>query len=242
MFQHTVNKSAFVACAIALSLAGCADSFWTSTPYPSDYRERHPIELADEPTRLEVFPSRSAGLSPRQSADVIAFAHAFRARTKSVLSIQVPVAPSADPSQQPTSDPIVRATVHDLKRTLSSAGVGSRSIHISQYPGHYSEAPIILSFVALTARVPNKCGQWPYDLAAGAGTQDWQNQTYWNFGCASQHNLAAQVADPLDLLRPQQSGPSDTVRSVADVNALRGAKDPSTTYRDISTVQEQVAQ
>ncbi len=236
---HTLASALFI-CAAGLSLSGCADSFWTNTPYPTDYRERHPIELADEPTRLEIFPSRSAGLGQRQRADATAFGHAFRARAKSPLSIQVPV--STDPNGAPVMDPVVQTTLQDLKRTLSATGVGLRAITISQYPGHYSEAPLILSFVALAARVPNKCGEWPYDLANGAGLQGWQNEQYWNFGCASQHNLAAQVADPLDLLRPQQAGPSETVRSVADVNALRGAKDPSTTFRDVSTVQEQVAQ
>jgi len=33
-----------------------------------------------------------------------------------------------------------------------------------------------------------------------------------NFGCAVQHNIAAQVADPRDLAQSRGLGPSDTTR------------------------------
>jgi pilus assembly protein CpaD len=38
------------------------------------------------------------------------------------------------------------------------------------------------------------------------------NRQYFDYGCASQQNLAAMVADPLDLLYPRASSPADAER------------------------------
>jgi pilus assembly protein CpaD len=45
----------------------------------------------------------------------------------------------------------------------------------------------------------NKCGRWPEDIA---DTTD--NKHYANFGCSYQNNLAAQIANPADLLGPRK--------------------------------------
>ena len=57
------------------------------------------------------------------------------------------------------------------------------------------------------------------------------NAPYWNQGCALQSNVAAQVADPVDLVRGRQEGRIDRVRRSKDIENLRQAKDPSTQYR-----------
>jgi pilus assembly protein CpaD len=92
-----------------------------------------------------------------------------------------------------------------------------------------------LSFAKLQAQVPHSCGHWPEDL----GTSNWrvwaQNTSYWNFGCATQNNLAAFVADPLDLERGRPEGRIDTVRRMTAIEKLRAGQDPSTTYRDNAT-------
>ena len=54
------------------------------------------------------------------------------------------------------------------------------------------------------------CGRWPTDLA-----RDDNNGNYENFGCASQNNLAAQVANPSDLLAPRGMTPIDSERRTA---------------------------
>ena len=35
----------------------------------------------------------------------------------------------------------------------------------------------------------------------------WANKPAWNHGCANQRNLAAQVANPADLVQPRGEGP-----------------------------------
>ena len=39
-----------------------------------------------------------------------------------------------------------------------------------------------------------------------------ENKNYYNFGCATQNNLAAQIADPNDLLGPRRMTPADATQ------------------------------
>ncbi|MGQ3676143.1 CpaD family pilus assembly protein [Xanthobacter sp. TB0139] len=233
----------------ALGLAGCKTSEpWTEPPYPTSYKERHPIELTDETTTLEVFPRWAYGLEPRQRADVTAFGQVYRRSAKSKLLINVPVPQQAlaygkGPSGQSAGhamEPAVRATLESVRKTLIRAGVERRNIMVSYYPASYSAAPLTLSYDSFGARVANECGQWPEDLATGGDPQGYWNESYWNFGCATQSNLAQQVADPVDLVRPRVSSPPDTVRAVDDIRALRTGKDPASSYNAAESIADQV--
>jgi pilus assembly protein CpaD len=51
------------------------------------------------------------------------------------------------------------------------------------------------------------CGLWPRDIGPTYDPIYWSNKPHWNHGCASQRNLAAQVADPADLAQPRSEGP-----------------------------------
>ncbi|WP_323034277.1 CpaD family pilus assembly protein [Pararhodobacter sp.] len=253
--RPTLSRLRFLSLALAgMALSGCAaDQFWNEPPYPAAYQERHPIQFTDAPKRLEVFPRWARGLDARQRSDVTDFANQFRKSTKTQLWISVPVIPEDagdlldgkrpsghHPNATPQMLPAVKTTLADVRQTLARAGVSPRHVLVSTYPGTYSEAPITLTFDAFTANVPNKCGEWPQDLAAGAGAQGWWNETYWNFGCASQSNLAAQTAEPLDLLRPRQQSPADAVRAVNNINELRQGQDPSTKYDAARSIAQEV--
>lgn len=112
---------------------------------------------------------------------------------------------------------------------------------VAYYPASYSAAPITLSYDAFGARVANECGLWPEDLVTGGDPQSWWNESYWNFGCATQSNMAQQVADPLDLMRPRVAGRADTVRAVNTIEALRAGRDPSTSYSETKSIAEGVS-
>jgi len=51
------------------------------------------------------------------------------------------------------------------------------------------------------------CGDWSKDLSESAS-----NLPGPDFGCATQQNIAAMVADPRDLLGPRDQGPADATR------------------------------
>jgi pilus assembly protein CpaD len=96
-----------------------------------------------------------------------------------------------------------------------------------------------LSFQRLQATVASKCGLWPQDLASGSSTDTWQNRPYHNLGCAYQTMMAAQVANPIDLVRPRAEGMIDVKKRTSDIEALRKNEDPSTKWaKDDATIKE----
>ena len=82
----------------------------------------------------------------------------------------------------------------------------------------------------MVAHVASTCGEGPADLASGSSAEGWQNRPYYNLGCATQSNLAAQVADPVDLVRPRQEDPSDVAMRTRAISAVRTGTDPGTSW------------
>ena len=64
---------------------------------------------------------------------------------------------------------------------------------------------------------PASAGRWPEDMLAN--TTD--NKHYANFGCASQNNLAAQIANPGDLIAPRGMTSIDAERRSVVIEAYR---------------------
>ena len=78
-------------------------------------------------------------------------------------------------------------------------------------------APIRVSFVAMKAQT-DKCGRWPADIAETS-----ENKHYANFGCSYQNNLAAQVADPADLIGPRKQTTIDAEKRSLVIDEYRKA-------------------
>ena len=84
---------------------------------------------------------------------------------------------------------------------ISEFGFADSAVAIEPYHGgRDASAPIRLSYLRYVAEAP-ECGHWPTNLA-----DDQRNLPYPNFGCAQQHNLAAQIANPADLLGSAHHG------------------------------------
>ena len=71
----------------------------------------------------------------------------------------------------------------------------------------------------------DKCGRWPEDILQNSA----ENKHYANFGCSYQNNLAAQIANPADLLGPRKQSPIDAERrsNVIDEYRRRSGRFPS---------------
>ena len=75
-----------------------------------------------------------------------------------------------------------------------------------------------------------RCGEWPEDLASASSLEGWDNQTYWNFGCANQTTLSAQIDDPRDLVAPRGQSPLDIESRMRAIGNVRKGADPSTEW------------
>jgi pilus assembly protein CpaD len=75
------------------------------------------------------------------------------------------------------------------------------------------------------AYVPHACGQWGEDL--GTSINSVYNKPHFNHACATQHNLAAMIKNPNDLIEPRREGDSDARRRQTVITKYREGSDPS---------------
>lgn len=216
----------------AMLLAGCAQNLEmepTLTHEP-DPVKRHPIGLHNRRAILEIYPSGTDTLGNRQNAEIREFASNWRKEGKTAIVISVPRNPAANNARA------VNAYAARITSALKSAGIPASRIvrHAYEATSLTGVNPIRLHYTALQAGIPHECGQWPSDLGAGAPIGTLENQQYWNFACASQANLAAQIDDPLDALRPATVSPGDGTRRSTQLGRFRELQQTNSAFKDFS--------
>ena len=211
-----LGVAAVVAAAALLSACGTAHpDRQTTNSIPDDYRTRHPISIAEVEHNLDVpVGSNEHGLTPATRDLIRGFAQDYTALSKSTVRIAIPMnAPNSAAAN---------GVRNQVRRTLTDAGVPSNRIIQTNYDSASADAsaPVRLSFIAVTA-ITNECGQWPSDVI---GKTVAENKNYENFGCASQQNLAAQIANPSDLVGPRGTTPIDAVNRATVIDTYRDAE------------------
>lgn len=211
-----------LAAGLAGLLAGCNRTV-AEAPYPVDYRARHPITIKEGKHTVEIFIGRNrGGLTPSQRADVLAFAQEWRHEATSGVIID---APQGGPTDHAAAD-----SLREIHSILNASGVPQRAVYVRSYrPSSASLASIKINYSKLVARA-GPCGLWPHDLGPSADITYNENRPYWNLGCASQRNLAAMVANPVDLVQPRGETPAYAGRRSVALDKWRQGSSPSGTY------------
>ena len=222
---RTAAQAAAVAGFAAL-LGGCYQTTTAQVadpPYPADYRERHPITIKEGAHTVEIFVGRNrGGLMPEQRAAVLSFAQQWRRDSTSGVIIAVPQGGS---TARAAAD-----SMREIHSILNASGIPARAVYVRSYrPAPSGLASIRISYSKLVATA-GPCGQWPRDLGPSADGTDFSNQDYWNFGCASQRNLAAMVDNPADLVQPRGETPAFAARRSVAIDKYRRGEDPSGAY------------
>jgi len=208
---------------VTLLISGCGHDQELGGPQVAgwslvDPAQRHPIVVSQQPQTMQVHVARnSRGLSPSQRAELLHFADLSRASDagNSRLVISAPASGSNDIASM--------YAVSEIRQILGDHGFQDSSIAVEAYRGSDRQAqPIKITYLRYVAEGP-VCGTWPTNLA-----REPNNVPYPNFGCASQHNLAAMVANPADLLGPRTESdrPSER-RDVAWDKYVRGESSAS---------------
>jgi pilus assembly protein CpaD len=213
---------AIVGC--AAMLAGCMTDKAAIPEAPRDLRQRHPIAIREGVHTVELFIGTKRGeLTLDQRADVIGFAHAWRREAAGGILIDLPAG---------TSNEVAAAsTLQEVRSLLTSMGVPPQDIEVRPYRPEDPRtlATLRLNYPRLVASA-GPCGLWPHDLGPNNDREHSENMQYWNFGCTSQHNLAAQVENPADLVQPRAESAAYTPRRTTVLEKYRAGTDTSTLY------------
>jgi pilus assembly protein CpaD len=193
---------------------------------PPDYRQRHPIAIKEGERTVDLFIGRSRGsLSPAQRADVAAFAQEWRRESSGGIIVDVP---AGTPNAYAAND-----AVTEVMAIFGASGVPASAIRTQPYQPADPRvmANLKLRYPKMTAHA-GPCGLWPEDLGPSLNRKYNENGQYWNFGCASQRNLAAMVENPADLVQPRGETPIYSGRRSTVLDKYRKGEGTATAYPD----------
>ncbi|HEU5016830.1 MAG TPA: CpaD family pilus assembly protein [Pseudolabrys sp.] len=227
--RKRVAQRLLAAGGLAAMLAGCYPQQQAAIDtYPVDIRDRHPITIREGRQTVQVFVGHGrGGLLPSERADVLSFAQGWRNHAMGGVVIDVP---SNRATGRATAD-----SMREIFSILAASGIPRRAVYVRRHPSAGGLATIKLSYSRLVAEA-GPCGLWPKDIGPAAKAQYLKNQPYWNFGCAAQHNLAAMVADPVDLVQPRGETPIYMERRSVAIDKWRKGEDPSGKYGNYDSV------
>ena len=182
---------------------------------PTEHFEAHAIQ-SDEEIRLAV---HAQGLSPRQGEAVASFASGWRDAEGGMITLSAP-AGGADGAA-------AFRMAQGVEDALIRQGVAADHIRIVSYEAKGDPAaPMRVSYRRYQAVVP-ACGRAWTNIAHSA-----DNDVQPNFGCAVTANMAAQIADPADLLRPRETTPADVQRRAVMLDKYRKGQTTSSDADD----------
>lgn len=194
---------------------------------PSDYRQRHPIVIQEANRATEVFVgSGRGGLTGAQRSDIAGLAEAWLREGTGAIVIDMPV---NTPNARVATD-----SLREIRAILSAMGVPPHGITVRNYRPSDPRlfATIRVNYPRITADA-GPCGTWPEDIGPSIKNKSYlENKQYYNFGCASQRNLAAVVANPSDLVQPRQETPPYGARRVVVLDKYRKGEGSATVYPD----------
>ncbi|GGA57741.1 pilus biogenesis lipoprotein CpaD [Nitratireductor aestuarii] len=176
---------------------------------PDDYRTRHPIIISEKDQVLDLpVGLTSFSMTPMHRTALDGFFSNYRDSGNAVVTIMVP--------QGSGNAGAARSTASEFAKFIRARGVSSGRLQTVHYDANGAEsAPIRISYPVMKAHT-GQCGQWPEDLG-----NTYENRQYSNFGCSYQNNLAAQIANPSDLLTPRRMTPSDMANRGAAIGAYQ---------------------
>jgi pilus assembly protein CpaD len=154
--------------------------------------------------------SGDRGMTHSQAVSLDGFLDSYDRSAKPVVTIAAPIGSA--------NEVAAADAARDFRKFIRSRGVPASRIMMSSYqsPSVAVSAPVRVSYVGMRAQT-NKCGRWPEDIL-----DDPENKHYADFGCSYQNNLAAQVADPADLLGPRKQTEIDAENRSAVIDVYRG--------------------
>ena len=112
-------------------------------------------------------------------------------------------------------DPAAAAFAWAARDAVAALGVPLDRIVVAAYAAPDPRAPVLVGFETLRAHVPNCAGRIG-DLAHNP-----RNEPDIGFGCAVTANMAAQIANPRDIVTPRDMTAADATRRATVLDTYR---------------------
>jgi pilus assembly protein CpaD len=192
----------------ALSLAACSTPAFNGPEQAFDLNARYPISVQPRMMSLALPYNGQAALDQNTGGQLSRFAEDYLTHGSGSIGV-------AGPNN---------AASNLVVESLLEIGVVRTQIMVGPNTGAAANNDIRVTYIRYVAEVP-PCGDWSTNLAISAS-----NTRPPNFGCATQHNIAAMVADPRDLVAPDTSGQADAQRRLTILERYR-AGEPTAAQR-----------
>ena len=179
---------------LAAPLAACSGAAG-SGPVPLTPTSRFALQVEPGIDRVALA-VHETGLSDNQALALRDMVNRFASEGAQILTVE---APSGD-------DPLSSSAAWAIKGALEAQGVPPYQVRLVTYVAPDPRAPILVGFDTVRAAVPQCGSSWTNLGRTGA------NAGYANFGCAVSANLAAQIADPRDIVSPRAMQPGSAAR------------------------------
>ena len=177
---------------------------------PDDYRTNHPIVISQREEIVDIpFGVTERKLTEDQKITIHGFLDRYEPASGAIVQLMLPTGSA--------NEHTIANLTHEMLGAINQAGVPKHKIVVVHYQPSTAGAvaPVRLSYTAVAASA-GQCGRWPDDILKTS-----ENKHYANFGCSYQNNMAAQIANPSDLLGPRKPTEIDAERRVIAIGEYR---------------------
>lgn len=202
--------SAIFVFAAGLGVSGCV-SMTDDALIPLTPLSRYALQVEPGLDRIALA-VHDQGLSSNQHAALRDLAARYGASGSGAIRIESPAG----------DDPVAVEQAWAMRAALQSAGVPGERIQMAAYVAPDPRAPVLAGFETFRARVPD-CSAEIRNLGGRSS-----NQSSSGFGCAITANMAAQIADPRDILGARAMTPADSGRAAVVLDNYRRGQISST--------------
>jgi len=202
--------SAVLVLAAGLAASGCA-SVSGPTDAPLTPLSRYSLQVEPGLDRIALA-VHDDGLSSNQQAALRGLAARYGNSGAGHVRIESPAG----------DDPVSVQQAYAVRNFLQGAGVPEDRIQMAAYLAPDPRAPVLAGFETIRAAIPD-CAAQSRHLGARMS-----NQSSGGFGCAITANMAAQIADPRDILGARPMTPADSGRAAVVFDNYRKGEVSST--------------
>jgi len=196
---HVLRVCAMAALPIA---AACSTPIVNGPEQEFNVNQRYPISVQPRMMSLNLLYNGQPELDQNQGGQLARFAEDYLSHGSGSISVSGPSAAAAELAVA----------------SLLEIGVARTQIMVGGAAGANPLNDIRVTYIRYVAEAP-PCGNWSQNLSYSAN-----NVLPPNFGCATQHNFAAMVADPRDLVTPDTTGQADAQRRLTVLQKYRAGQ------------------